>query len=60
MPEHFTKSTVEAKFWCAKCGAPTMHFVNDGRRGSCQACLKRLEDEAKKPKAPASMQTSLF
>jgi Zn finger protein HypA/HybF involved in hydrogenase expression len=42
MAEHFTKSTVEAKFWCAKCGGPTMHYVHDGRRGGCQACIQRL------------------
>jgi len=43
MPEHFSKTTVQAKFWCAKCSGPTMHFVQDGRRGSCQECLKKLE-----------------
>jgi hypothetical protein len=43
MAEHFTKTTIEAKFWCAKCGGPTMHYVFDGRRGGCQECIKRLE-----------------
>lgn len=55
MPEHFTKGTVEAKFWCAKCSKPTMHHVNDGRRGSCQECIKRRQAEAKvRPEAEQS------
>lgn len=58
MPEHFTKSTIEAKFWCAKCRTPTMHYVNDGRRGGCQECIKRLE-ALPKVKPPAK-QESLF
>ena len=54
MPEHFTKSTFEAKFWCAKCYAATMHNVADGRRGSCQVCIKKREEEneARKAKVP--------
>jgi len=60
MPEHFSKATVEANFWCNVCRKPTMHYVFDGRRGGCQACIKRREDEAKvRPPAPAK-QESLF
>lgn len=58
MPEHFTKSTVEAKFWCAKCHQPTMHHVQGGRRGACQECLKKLERLPKQP--PKAKQESLF
>ena len=45
MPEHFSKSTVEAKFWCKPCGKPTMHYVSDGRRGGCKECIARREAE---------------
>lgn len=58
MPEHFSKSTVEAKFWCAKCGMPTMHYVHDGRRGGCQECIRRLEAAPKV--APPAEQGFLF
>ena len=58
MPEHFTKSTVEAKFWCSKCNGPTMHYVWSGRRGDCQACIQRLEATPKK--APQPQQGFLF
>ena len=58
MPEHFTHTTVEASFWCAKCGKPTMHYVASGRRGSCKACIARLEAI---PKAePKAIQEVLF
>lgn len=55
MPEHFSKSVVEAKFWCAKCHKPTMHYVADGRRGGCQECIAKQEAKpkpAEKPKPP--------
>ena len=55
MPHHFTKSTVEAKFWCKPCGGPTMHYVNDGRRGSCQECIKKLEQTKSEPKQAEQM-----
>lgn len=62
MPEHYSKSTVAANFWCSKCGKPTMHNVADGRRGSCHECLKRLEKEnADRPvPTPKPVQTLLF
>ena len=31
MPHHFTKNTVEASFWCKKCGKDTPHEIWDGR-----------------------------
>lgn len=58
-PHRFTKNTIEASFWCNKCAKPTMHAVNDGRRGSCLACIKRLEQASipgmEKPKEPEQM-----
>lgn len=59
MPEHFTKSTVEASFWCNKCHQPTMHSVHDGRRGACLVCLAKLA-ESKPASLPAAKQESLF
>jgi ferredoxin len=62
MPHHFTKNTVEASFWCAKCHGVTLHNVHCGRRGACQVCLKKLDDEkaARKPAEPAATQEELF
>jgi hypothetical protein len=48
MPEHFTKNTVEAKFYCGPCNKPTMRYIFDGRRGGCQECIKRRESEPKR------------
>lgn len=45
MPEHFTHTTTEAKFWCNKCGKPTMHYVASGRRGGCQTCIAVRDEE---------------
>ena len=54
MPEHFSKATIEAKFWCAKCHRPTMHYVSDGRRGSCQECMQQRDAEKEaRDKIPA-------
>ena len=52
MPEHFTKNTVEASFWCNKCGKPTPHRVDSGRRGPCLICLARVEPNEKPPPPP--------
>jgi hypothetical protein len=41
MPEHYTKNTVSATYWCAKCGKPTLHRVDGGRRGPCLPCLEK-------------------
>jgi hypothetical protein len=49
MPHHFTKLTVEATFWCAKCGTSTLHRVDGGRRGPCLKCIEKLSQ----PKPPA-------
>jgi hypothetical protein len=46
MPEHYTKATVMATFWCKKCHKDTLHNVSGGRRGFCLDCMKKLEDAA--------------
>jgi hypothetical protein len=62
MAHHFTKSTVEATFWCPKCHAATRHNVHCGRRGGCIPCLKKLDDEkaAREAQPPAATQGELF
>ncbi len=35
MAEHFTKNTLTATGWCAKCNRSTEHRVDDGRLGPC-------------------------
>lgn len=49
MPEHFTKNTVSATFWCLKCGKATMHRVDGGRRGPCMVCMESTPHGARKP-----------
>ena len=58
MPEHFSKSTVEATVWCNPCGKPTPHSIFDGRRGACLVCLAK-PPAPKKPE-PAEKQRGLF
>lgn len=41
MSEHFTRDTVSASGWCAKCYAMTQHRVDDRRLGPCLPCLER-------------------
>ena len=43
MTQHFTKSTVSAAFHCGKCGKPTQHRIDNGRKGPCLDCIARLE-----------------
>jgi hypothetical protein len=61
MPHHFTKATVSATFWCTKCHKDTHHRVDDGRRGPCLECMKKLEAAREQPKRekPAE-QTEMF
>lgn len=42
MPEHFTKRTVSAAYYCGKCSKVTMHRVDEGRKGPCLECIDRL------------------
>ena len=58
MAEHHSKTTIQATYWCAKCGQGTLHTVADGRKGSCLTCLDRL-GKVKHPEPPAR-QESLF
>lgn len=55
MPEHFTKSTVMATFWCAKCGKATPHYVADGRRGGCIVCIDKREPARPAPAVQGEM-----
>jgi len=64
MPHHFTKGTVTATCWCKPCGKPTVHYVFDGRRGGCQECIARRDQEHAQREAekrpPAAEQGKLF
>jgi hypothetical protein len=52
MSEHYTKSTVSASVFCAKCGKFTQHRIDTGRRGPCEVCMERPLAETKKPPVP--------
>lgn len=43
MPEHFTRSTVSAAFYCKKCQRETQHRIDGGRKGPCLECIGKLE-----------------
>jgi len=43
MPEHYTRNTLECTVWCRPCGKLTQHRVDDGRRGPCLECIRKLE-----------------
>jgi hypothetical protein len=62
MPEHYTKNTVSCTVWCNRCNKATEHRVDNGRRGPCMQCLKRLEAESasRKVKVPPAVQETLF
>jgi len=62
MPQHFTKSTVEASHWCGKCHVMTRHMVQMGRLGACLECLKKIDTEkaARDAQPPAATQGDLF
>jgi ribosomal protein L44E len=58
MPQHFTRSTISAEFWCSKCQKFTQHRIDDARKGPCLECIARLESQhtlslAAKPVSPA-------
>lgn len=59
MSEHYTKNTVSATAWCAKCGKPTEHRVDSGRLGPCLRCL-RAPLRSAAPAAPKPVQGFLF
>jgi len=58
MPEHFTRNTVQATYWCNKCGKPTLHRVDDRRRGPCLVCMEAPKE--KPAQKPAPVQGDLF
>lgn len=43
MTQHFTRNTVSATFHCGKCGKPTSHRIDKGRKGPCLECIARLD-----------------
>jgi hypothetical protein len=45
MTEHFTRATISATFYCAKCGCTTQHRIDDRRKGPCLECIARLEKQ---------------
>jgi hypothetical protein len=42
MTEHFTRNTISASLWCAKCQKMTQHRIDDRRKGPCLECISRL------------------
>jgi hypothetical protein len=60
MPEHFTRNTVSAAFWCAKCQSQTQHRIDDRRKGPCLECIVRLEKQHSAPKCEAERQGMLL
>jgi len=60
MPEHFTKNTVSAEFYCPKCNKRTQHRIDDHRKGPCLNCIDRLESEKTQAPAKAVEQFGLF
>jgi hypothetical protein len=61
MTQHFTRNTVSAALWCAKCQKQTQHRIDGVRRGPCLDCITRLEGEhAKHPAKDEAEQQSLF
>jgi hypothetical protein len=47
MPEHHTKSTISATYWCGKCKRHTQWSVHDGRKGACLRCIAGIKVEVK-------------
>lgn len=60
MTQHFSKSTVSASLYCAKCRKDTQHRIDHGRKGSCLECIARLEAAPKPAPAPQVEQGNLF
>jgi ribosomal protein L44E len=61
MKEHYTKLTMEVQAYCKKCKKTTFHRIDNGRKGPCLDCIKRLEENhGMKPKPEESKQEKLF
>jgi hypothetical protein len=43
MTQHFTRNTVSAPFYCAKCAKSTQHRIDGGRKGPCLECIAKLD-----------------
>ena len=43
MAKHFTRNTVSAEAWCAKCEKRTQHRVDGVKLGPCLECIAQLE-----------------
>jgi len=44
MTKHFTRNTVSADAWCAKCQKRTQHQVCGVKLGPCLQCVARLDE----------------
>lgn len=42
MTQHFTRNTVAASLWCAKCQKQTLHRIDGVLRGPCLDCIARV------------------
>jgi hypothetical protein len=67
MSEHFTRNTVSAQKYCAKCAKVTAHRIDHdertaGRFGPCLECIARLEVQhnSASPKVESEKQQELF
>jgi hypothetical protein len=61
MAQHFTRNTVSADAWCAKCQRNTQHRIDDRRIGPCLECIDRLEKQYNEaPKVEPEKQGDLF
>lgn len=60
MSEHYTRNTVSAEAWCAKCQKRTQHRVHDRRIGPCLVCIERLEREHAEHFLESRRQQELF
>ena len=47
MPEHHTRRTISAEYFCRKCNRRTQHRIDDRRKGPCLECIERLENRPK-------------
>lgn len=60
MPEHYSKATIQASFYCPKCNKETPHHVADGRRGGCMTCIDNQAPKAIVSPAPMPTQQEMF
>jgi len=43
--EHYTRNTISASSWCAKCQKRTQHRIDGVRKGPCLDCIAKLEQQ---------------